>query len=151
MVRRIIDQRVSARQQADGSLEYEVFQVSFDDEERDDFTGELDGSPFANGLPLTTKDQRCSCGAEPVWVYGVAAADREFRVGGKGFTLPSFVTLCAACKELAEHRDAKGLLERRLRREDDSDWEQEITEASSTALARAQLTAGRPLRPADSA
>jgi hypothetical protein len=120
--------------------------VRVDDEERDDFTGDLDGAPFADGLPLTTTNQHCLCGAEPTWVYWIAVADREFRVGTKGFTLAIFLTLCTACKELAEQGDATGLLERRVTREDDSDWGRQIAEGEATALARADLTDGRPLR-----
>ena len=145
MVRRIIDEQVSVRRLPDGSLEYDVVRASYDDDEADDFDGDVDGAPFVEGLPVTSRGQHCLCGAEPTWVYRVAAADRAFRVGDKGFTLPNFVTLCAMCKELAERHDAHGLLERRLGRENDNDWERQIAEGSSIALARADLTIGRPL------
>jgi hypothetical protein len=119
-----------------------------DDDDDVNFTGDLYGAPFVDGLPVTTRDQSCFCGAAPTAVSRIASESREFQVAGKGYTLPSFITLCDTCEELRDRGDAAELTARRLDAGSDGSWETEISKASARALVRAQLSDRRPLRQA---
>jgi|ERR1700710_904553 len=57
---------------------------------------------WVDGLPTSGRDQSCAiCGDRKVaWVHRLDADDVRFRMHGKGYTLPTFWTLCQPCEDI---------------------------------------------------
>jgi hypothetical protein len=74
-----------------------------------------------SGLPLTNRDQSCAfCGANsPSFVHPLDARHVQFRVYDKGWTLPTFWTVCTDCEPLIQRRDDEELLHRMMHEEND--------------------------------
>jgi hypothetical protein len=90
-----------------------------------------------SGLPLTNRDQSCAfCGANrPIFVHPLDLRHVQFRVYGKGWTLPTFWTVCTECEPLIQLPDDDELLRRMLHQEDD----EPLRRASLVAFRAADL------------
>jgi len=89
------------------------------------------------GLPLTNRNQSCAfCGASrPVFVHPLDARQVRFRVYDKGWTLPTFWTVCTDCELLIQGPDDEELLRRMAHEEDD----ERLRRASFAAFRAADL------------
>ncbi|HTR70352.1 MAG TPA: hypothetical protein VMH41_09010 [Mycobacteriales bacterium] len=88
-------------------------------------------------LPITNRDQSCAfCGGDrPRFVHPLARDRIAFRVFGKGWTLPTFWTVCDQCEASIEGgNDAK--LRSRMT---DRGTDEELAQASLTAFRAADL------------
>lgn len=65
-------------------------------------------------LQISNRDQSCAfCGSErPLFAHRLDPAAVQFRSSDKGYTLPSFWTVCAKCEDLVARGDDDGLLTR---------------------------------------
>jgi hypothetical protein len=72
-----------------------------------------DPAGWLDGAPTSGVDQSCAlCGSGAVtWVHPLAGNLVEFRVFGKGHTLPSFWTLCDRCERLYAAGDDESAVE----------------------------------------
>lgn len=93
------------------------------------------------GLPTTNRDQSCAfCGgSRPRFAHRLDPRRVQFRVYGKGRTLPTFWAVCDDCENLASRRNDDELLRRMLYAEDDALQQQ----ASLAAFHAADLGAAR--------
>jgi|SRR5947209_6122791 len=91
-----------------------------------------------SGLPLTNRDQSCAfCGSHwPSFVHPLDARHVQFRVYDKGWTLPTFWTVCRDCEPLVQRRDDEELLRRMTEEEED---DERVRRASLTAFRNADL------------
>lgn len=89
------------------------------------------------GLPLTSRDQSCAfCGADrPRFVHPLAPQHLRFRVFGKGWTLPTFWTVCERCEAPVQDKADTDLLRHMIDRGED----RELAQASLTAFRAADL------------
>jgi hypothetical protein len=104
----------------------------------DDFDEQL-------GVPTTNRDQSCAfCGrSQPRFAHRLDPTNVRFQVYGKGWTLPTFWTVCVGCEELVAGGDDRKLLEVMRREESD----RHLRKASLAAFRAADLGA-LPLRDA---
>lgn len=69
-----------------------------------------DPDGWVDGVPTSGRDQSCAfCGTASVaWVHPLAIDRVQYRVYGKGHTLPTFWVLCGACEAIyaSENADA---------------------------------------------
>ena len=93
----------------------------------DDFDEQL-------GVPKTNRDQSCAfCGrSQPRFAHRLDPAHVGFRAYDKGWTLPTFWTVCAGCEELLARGDDQELLRLMLHEEED-----ELLRRASLAAFRA--------------
>jgi hypothetical protein len=72
----------------------------------------LDDFDEATGLPTTNRDQSCAfCDASrPRFAHPLDRAHVQYRLDGKGHTLPTFWTVCERCETLVRRSDDAGLL-----------------------------------------
>jgi hypothetical protein len=92
------------------------------------------------GLPTTNKDQLCAfCGQTPRFAHALDPAHVRFRFFGKGYTLPTFWTVCERCEHLVSSGNDDALLRHMIREQEDADLEQ----ASLAAFRAADLGATR--------
>jgi hypothetical protein len=90
-----------------------------------------DDAPWA---PADNHDQSCGfCGvSRPLFVHRLDPAQVEFRVYGKGCTLPTFWAACARCEALVSGGDDPALL-RLMTHEEEDDLSREATLAAFRA------------------
>jgi hypothetical protein len=64
-------------------------------------TRRVDYPGWVDGAPTSSAEQTCAfCGGSPIdWVHPLAPGLVEYRVYGKGHTLPSFWGLCDSCEQ----------------------------------------------------
>ena len=62
------------------------------------------GVIWRGGLPTRSLHQNCAfCGADkPRWIHPLDAGKVQYRVFGKGHTLPTFWCVCSRCERLYE-------------------------------------------------
>ena len=107
------------------------------------------GVVWKNGLPTRSLHQSCAvCGANaPQWIHPLDPGRIQYRVYGKGHTLPTFWCLCGRCERLY----VRGLDDELLRiMREQSEWaqyrESQVAECVAQSLAvfrRADLGAQR--------
>jgi hypothetical protein len=68
----------------------------------DQLNGFFDGVEWRDGLPTKSTNQSCAfCAAEqPQWIHPLDPRLVQYRVYGKGHTLPTFWTVCTRCENL---------------------------------------------------
>lgn len=92
--------------------------------------------------PEHNQDQSCAfCGeSRPVFVHRLDPEHVEFRVFGKGHTLPSFWAACTRCEALAATHDDDGLLRLMAGEEEDH-----LSRQAALTAFRASDLGGHPL------
>jgi hypothetical protein len=92
--------------------------------------------------PDHNQDQSCAfCGvSRPLFAHRLDPAHVEYRVSGRGYTLPSFWAACARCEALVGAGDDEGLLRLMADEEDD-----DVSTTSALAAFRASDLGGEPL------
>lgn len=69
---------------------------------------------WQDGLPTSGREQTCAiCMHHTVaWVHRLDPDDATFRMFGKGYTLPTFWTLCQSCEDIHAAGDHQGLADK---------------------------------------
>jgi hypothetical protein len=79
----------------------------------DDANASDDGVTWENELPHRSTDQSCAlCGADrPQWLHPLDPNLVQYRVHGKGYTLPTFWCLCSRCERLYQRGLGEDLID----------------------------------------
>ena len=98
-----------------------------------------DGFDEQTGLPTTNRDQSCAfCWmSQPRFVHPLDPRHVQFRVYGKGASLPTFWPVCDRCEELVANGNDEELL--RLMHEADDVADALLQQVSLTAFRAADL------------
>jgi len=94
--------------------------------------------------PSTNRDQSCAfCGAaRPAFAHRLNPSHVQFRLYGKGHTLPTFWAACPRCEEFIAGGDDEALLPLMVHEDDDED---DVARQAKLAAFRAADLGSEPL------